>query len=70
MPENMVDIIDHCAKMSAIGHFASVAFINLDDPVDPKAAENCNFLPLYRGYGVNIRYEGLKPISKPGANNG
>ena len=55
--------------MSAIGHFASVAFINLDDPVDPKAAENGNFLPLYRGYGANIRYEGLKQVSTPGKEN-
>ncbi len=70
MPENMVDIIDHCSKMSAIGHFASVAFINLDDPVDPKAAENGNFLPLYRGYGANIRYEGLKQVSVVGEENG
>lgn len=65
LPENMVDIIDHCAKMSATGYFASVAFINQDDPLDPKAAENGNFLPLYRGYGANIRYEGLKAVAKP-----
>ena len=70
LPENMVDIINHCSKMSAYGHFASVAFFNLDDPVDPKAAENGNFLPLYRGYGANIRYEGLKPVSAPGKDNG
>lgn len=69
LPENLVDIIDHCAKMSSTGHFASVAFINLDDPIDPKASTNGNFLPLYRGHGANIRYEGLKPISKPGAEN-
>jgi hypothetical protein len=70
MPENMVDIIDHCSQMSAIGHFASVAFINIDDPVDPLAAKNGNFLPLYRGYGANIRYEGLKQVSVAGEKNG
>lgn len=69
LPDNMVDIIDHCAKMSALGHFASVAFINMDDPIDPQAATNGNVLPLYRGYGANIRYEGLKPVTAPGNSN-
>jgi hypothetical protein len=63
IPENIDEIIRHCAQMSAHAHFASVAFINLDDPIDPMAAQNCNFLPLYRGYGANIRYEGLKAIA-------
>lgn len=63
LPENMVGIIDHCAKMSATGYFASVAFVNLDDPIDPQATITGNFLPLYRGYGANVRYEGLKLVS-------
>lgn len=70
LPENMMEIIDHCAKMSGVGYFASVAFINPDDPIDPKSAENGNFLPLCRGYGANIRYKGLKPVAALGTENG
>ena len=69
-PDNMQDIIDHCAKMGTTGHFASVAFVNMDDPIDPNAATNGNFLPLYRGYGANIRFEGLQPVNALGQDNG
>ncbi len=70
LPENIQAIIDHCAEMSQVGYFASVAFINVDDPVDPNAAQNGNYLALYRGYGANARYEGLKPITGQGKQNG
>lgn len=63
VPENMADIIEHCEKMGTTGHFASVAFVNQEDPIDPQAATNGNFLPLYRGYGANVRYEGLQPVA-------
>lgn len=66
MPENIQEIIGYCSKMSEIGHFASVSFANIDDPFDPNAAFSGNFLPLYRGHGAHIRYEGLKPISVSG----
>ena len=63
LPDNLQQVIDHCSKMSSLGHFASVAFVSMDDPMDPMALENGNYLPLYRGHGANIRYEGLKPLS-------
>lgn len=62
-PGNMEEIVEHCAKIGTFGHFASVGFVNMDDPIDPQAVTSGNFLPLYRGYGVNIRYEGLKDVA-------
>ena len=65
LPENMAEIIDHCAKMSAIGHFASVGFINLGNPLDLLEESDSDFQPLYRGHAANILYEGLKPVFHP-----
>lgn len=59
-PANWNDIADHCGRLSEIGHFASVVVANADDPFDPLAEENGNFIPLYRGHGMTIKYEGLK----------
>jgi hypothetical protein len=36
-----------------------LAIANADDPFDPLAKENGNFLPLYRGHKMFISYEGL-----------
>jgi hypothetical protein len=42
------------------GHFASVAIASADDPFDLDAKRNGNHVPLHRGCGMHIRYEGLK----------
>jgi hypothetical protein len=44
------------------GHFASVAVASADDPFDPGAKSNGNYVPLFRGVGMHIRYEGLRSI--------
>lgn len=59
-PANWDAIAAGCAHMSQIGHFASVAFASMDDPFDPTGA---NAVPLYRGHGAHVRYEGLERIT-------
>ncbi len=60
-PENMPSIAASCARMSNIGHFASVTFANSDDAFDPSG--NIPALPIWRGYGARIRFEGLEPVA-------
>ena len=61
-PPNMADITAHFNKLGHAGQFASVAVASADDPFDPLAKINGNVVPLYRGYGMHIRYEGLWPL--------
>lgn len=61
-PENMSEIKSHFDKTGFPGHFASVAVANADDPFDPGAEMNGNFVSLHRGCGIRIRYEGLRPL--------
>lgn len=58
-PANWAAIAQGCSRMSDIGHFASVCLASADDPFDPTGA---NAVPLYRGYGIHIRYEGLDQV--------
>ncbi len=62
IPSNINDIQDNCSHMGKAGYFASVSIGNSNDPFDPKAKENKNYLPLYRGHPMFIKYEGLKEI--------
>jgi hypothetical protein len=56
-PENMTELKSHFDQMGFSGYFASVAIANADDPFDPLAKSNGNFVPLHRGCGMHIRYE-------------
>jgi len=58
-PANWGAIAARCAQTGDIGHFASVAFASADDPFDPTGA---SAVPLFRGCGVHVRYEGLDRI--------
>ena len=60
-PENLPDIAANCSRMSNVGHFASVIFANSEDAFDP--SEGIPALPLWRGFGVFIRFEGLETIA-------
>lgn len=60
-PENVLDIAASCAPMSKTGHFASVSFANSEDAYD--SSGDIPALPLWRGHGVFIRFEGLKVLS-------
>ena len=62
MPGNIDDIADGCSRMGRAGFFASVVVANYDDPFDPEAKANGNFLPLYRGHAMSVKYEGLQKI--------
>jgi hypothetical protein len=58
-PANLEDIKRSCARMSRVGFFASVTAANADDPFDPQGE---NIMPLYRGHGMAVRFEGFEPI--------
>jgi len=62
IPSNIRDIEASCSKMGERGFFASVTVANADDPFDPDSKENGNFLPLYRGHGMFVRYDGLNEV--------
>jgi len=61
-PEDPESIIEHCAFRTRNAFFASVGAANNEDPFDPDALANGNFLPLYRGGGMVVRYQGLVPL--------
>lgn len=52
LPLNIENIKASSAKMSGKGYFVSVVLAAHDDPFDPNAEENGNFLPLIRGLGM------------------
>ena len=62
LPNSLANLQAHFDKLGHPGHFASVAVASVDDPFDPDAATNCNVVPLYRGHGMHIRYEGLRTL--------
>ena len=55
-PANWGAIATDCAHMSSVGHFASVAVVSAEQDFDTNDAKP---LPLWRGYGNFVRYEGL-----------
>ena len=61
-PDNLGELKAHFDKLGHQGHYASVAVASVDDPFDPDAAINGNVVPLYRGHGMHIMYEGLKRL--------
>jgi hypothetical protein len=61
-PSNLAEIAKGCADTGTTGHFASVAVANADDPFDPMAKDNGNFIPIFRGHKLLIRYQGLEPV--------
>jgi hypothetical protein len=56
-PGNWKRIAAGCASTGKIGHFASVAMASVDDPFDTMAGSS---VPLWRGYGMHVRYTGLE----------
>jgi hypothetical protein len=59
LPEDTPEIKRACLGMSSSGYFASVIVANSQDPFDPNAKSNGNFLPLYRGHGMRVKFTGL-----------
>jgi hypothetical protein len=62
IPLNISDIATNCAQLSNTGHFAPVAMANSDDSFDP--SKSASPLPLWRGYRMYVRFEGLVPALK------
>lgn len=62
LPENIEDIKQSSSRVSRRGFFASVTVASFDDPFDPLAEKNGNFVPLYRGNLMLCRFEGIEPI--------
>lgn len=59
IPKNINEIKANCVRMGKVGYFASVAVANADDPFDPMAKENGNYMPIFRGHAMYPRYNGL-----------
>ena len=55
-PKNWAKIAANCARLSTVGHFAPVCFVSADQSfVEDRETP----VPLWRGHGVHVRYEGL-----------
>lgn len=57
-PPNLGAITKNCSRLSHIGHFASVAICSVDEKFDGFPT------PLWRGYGMHVRYVGLQRIDQ------
>jgi hypothetical protein len=69
VPANIEDIAADCAPTGRTGHFAVVRAANTNDPFDPQAKQSGNFIPLVRGEGISVGYEGLKLIESSDQNH-
>ena len=56
-PTNWAAIADGCARLSTTGHFASVAVVSVNQPF---ASSEEAPVPLWRGHGMHVRFDGLK----------
>ena len=61
MPSNIKEIADSCVRLSRTGHFASVGCANNEDAFDPSG--QIPALPLWRGHGIFVRFQGLAPAA-------
>jgi hypothetical protein len=56
-PANWQEIAEGCARISKVGHFASVTVANADDRFERSAAILAS--PLWRGHGLAAQFQGL-----------
>lgn len=64
-PSTYTDIRTQLRASGYPGNSAVVMVARAEDPFDPDAQNNGNFLPLYRGYGMHIRYAGVQRLNAP-----
>ena len=64
IPSNISKITASVEGKAEAGYFASVVVANYDDPFDPEARTNGNFLTLYRGHPIAVKYEGIQPLAR------
>ena len=62
IPSNIADIAKGSAKLTNKGNFAVVRVANANDPFDPMADKFGNFLPLFRGQGLSVGYDGMQSL--------
>ena len=62
VPENIAQIASNCLPTGKTGHFAVVRAANSNDPFDPQARISGNYIPLVRGEGILVGYNGLKLV--------
>ena len=55
----MKKIREGVSGFAASGFIAEVTLVSVDDPLDPDAKGNGNYLPLLRGRGYRQKYSGL-----------
>lgn len=61
IPPFMEELKKNSRFSSHASHFASVSVASVDT-FESEAQENGLIVPLYRGYGMHVRYEGLRPL--------
>jgi hypothetical protein len=57
-PANWDQIVERCARLGKVGHFASVSVASGDETFDPKGAAPVT--PLWRGHALLVKYAGLE----------
>jgi hypothetical protein len=64
VPSNWRDIAAQSARLGRVGHFASVSIAAGNEFAD---REDVGIpMPLWRGHGMIVAYEGLEPLTMPG----
>ena len=61
-PEDIDQIAEFVSARNATGYFAIVGVVNNDDPFDPDARVNGNYLPLYRGHAMFVKFTGIEAV--------
>lgn len=61
-PEDIKKIAEFVSVRKATGYFAIVGIVNSSDPLDPDAHVNGNYLPIYRGHGMFVRFNGMQEV--------
>jgi hypothetical protein len=69
MPNETQNLISSFGAMGNSGQYGLVSVANINDPFDPMAKDNGNWISLVRGGGMSVRYSGLVSIG-PGQKNG
>ncbi len=57
-PSNWAEIAMRCNRLGAIGHFASVAVVSMNQPFESKGEEAP--VPMWRGHAMHVRFTGLE----------
>lgn len=64
MPSETQNLISSFGAMGNPGQYGLVTVANINDPFDPMAKDNGNWIPLVRGAGMSVRYSGLVGIEE------